>query len=203
MGGEAANAIQRSRFATAFGTSDRATAAKLAADLTGDDPVEKRIARNQERSLESFETCYAELIPDSRADPAEVVQVMARAVVVGAVAPERAVDRPGREGVRRDAQAGRDAGPEALDHDVGARAQCAAERRLGLEIADDRFLARVEQRIPFGRDIPHRVALRRLEPHDARAKAEQLAGRERPREVAGQVDDEQSLERPWLHGFGS
>jgi hypothetical protein len=90
-----------------------------------------------------------------------------------------------------------DAGPEAVDDDVGA-----ADERLGareavlrLQVADERLLARVERALPRRRVRAEQVALRRLDPDDARAQPEQLARRERPRRVAGEVDDEQARER--------
>ena len=43
--------------------------------------------------------------------------------------------------------------------------------------------------------MAHRIALGRLDPDDARAKLEQLPGREGPGQVAGQVDDEHPGER--------
>ena len=47
MAGEAANARQRCRFAATFGTSDRAAAAELTADLTGGDPIETALLVDQ------------------------------------------------------------------------------------------------------------------------------------------------------------
>jgi RNA polymerase sigma-70 factor (ECF subfamily) len=47
MGGEAANAMQRSRLAATSGASDRAAAARLAAELTGGDPVETALLVDQ------------------------------------------------------------------------------------------------------------------------------------------------------------
>jgi hypothetical protein len=41
-------------------------------DSACDDPVEERVARDQERSLESFETCHAELVPSPGSDEAKV-----------------------------------------------------------------------------------------------------------------------------------
>ena len=66
------------------------------------------------------------------------------------------------------------------------------------QAADDRLLAGVERVEPAGRGRAHRVAARLLDPHDARAEPEQLGGRERARQVAGEVDDEHARERP-LH----
>ena len=127
------------------------------------------------------------------AGPAEVVEVVAgarRVRPVGAEAGDRAVDDRLGHVVRADAEAGGDSGTEALEHDVRALQQGARELRLGLQVAGDRLLAPVQRLVPRGRDVPHRVALGRLEPDDARAQSQQLAGGEGAREVAGQVDDE-------------
>ncbi len=50
--------------------------------------------------------------------------------------------------------------------------------------------------MPCRCDLSHRVAPGWLDPDDARAELEQLAARERARQVPGEVDDEDSLERP-------
>ena len=69
------------------------------------------------------------------------------------------------------------------------------ELRFGLQIAGDRLLAGVQRVVPGRRDVAHRIALRRLDPHHARAEPLQLPGRERAREVPRQVDDEMSGQR--------
>jgi hypothetical protein len=78
-----------------------------------------------------------------------------------------------------DAQAVGDAGPEAFQDHVGARAERTAELGLGLQVADDRFLAGVQRVVPGRREGTKRIAARRLEPHDARAEAQELAAGER------------------------
>ena len=138
-----------------------------------------------------------------RADPAQVVQVVASARIVAAVAAQRAVDGSLRHVVGPDAQARGDAGAEAFEDDVGAGAQRPAELRLGLQVADDRLLAGVQACVPVRGHVAHGVAVRRLEPHDPGAEPEELAARERTGQVPGQVDDEQAFERAILHGFGS
>ena len=133
-----------------------------------------------------------------RARPAEVVQVVAgtqRVTSLDAEARERAVDDAVGDVVRADAEAGGDAGPEALEHDVGAGAERAAELGLGLEVADDRLLARVERGVPLRRDRAQRIAVGRLEPDDACAEAEQLTTCKRARQVPRQVDDEEPRQR--------
>ena len=52
--------------------------------------------------------------------------------------------------------------------------------------------------MPARREVTHRVAAWRFEANDACSEVEQLAARERPRQVAGQVDDEDTVER--AHG---
>ena len=136
------------------------------------------------------------------ARPALVVEVVSRALFVAVADPE-ARDRTGHDPrghvLGSDPEAGEDAWPERLEHHVGP----AEERRAGTRASagrsqDDRFLALVEGVVPAWGRIPHRVAARLLDPHDARAEPEQLCGRERPRQIAGQVHDEHPLERP-LH----
>jgi len=123
--------------------------------------------------------------------------------VAASVAAQRAVDRSLRHVVGPDAQARGDARPKAFEDDVGAGAQRPAELRLGLQVADDRLLAGVQACVPVRGHVAHRVAVRRLEPHDPGAEPEELAARERAGQIPGQVDDEQAFERAILHGFGS
>ena len=52
-------------------------------------------------------------------------------------------------------------------------------------------------------DVANRVAVRRLESHHPGPEPEELAARERARQVSSQVDDEQAFERAILHGFAS
>ena len=100
-----------------------------------------------------------------RARPAEVVQVVAGSERVAPLDPEareRAVDDALGHVVRPDAEPRGDAGPETLEHDVGSRAERAAELGLRLEVADDRLLARVECRVPLRCDRAQRIAVGRL-----------------------------------------
>ena len=114
---------------------------------------------------------------------------------VGAEAGDRAVDRGLRSVVRADAEPRRHSGPEALEDDVGAGEQGLRERRVRLQVDRDRLLACVQCFVPGRGDAAHRVALGRFDPDDPRAETQQLAGRERARQVAGQVDDEHPCER--------
>ena len=70
---------------------------------------------------------------------------MAGALLVPSVEPEardRAVHDPFRHVVRADPEPLRDARPEALEHDVRARAERLRERGVGLQVADDRLDSR-------------------------------------------------------------
>ena len=132
------------------------------------------------------------------ARPAEVVQVVTRPRCVRPFGPEardRAVDGRLRHVVRADAQPFRDARPEAFEDHVGAGEQGSSERKLRLQVDRDRLLAGVQRLVPGPGDAAHRVAVGLLEPDDPRAEPQQLAGRERARQVAGHVDDEHPCER--------
>ena len=132
------------------------------------------------------------------ARPAEIVQVVSRTRSVRAVRPEagdRAVDGRLRNVVRADAEPLRHAGPEAFEDHVGAGEQGLGERKVRLQVDRDRLLAGVQRFVPGTGDAAHRVAVGLLEPHDPCAEPQQLAGRERARQVAGQVDDEHPCER--------
>ena len=88
-----------------------------------------------------------------RAGPAEVVEVVARALLVPAAraeAGDRAVDGVRSRVVRADAEPRRDARAEAFEHDVRARDERTRQLSagVGLEIADDRLLAGVERVVP-------------------------------------------------------
>ncbi len=98
-----------------------------------------------------------------------------------------------------DAEPRRDARPEPLEHDVGPRKQRArqCDPCVRFEVADDGFLARVQRGIPGRRGRAHRVAVRRLDAHDARPEAQQLAPRVRTGQVARQIGDEEAGE--WRH----
>ena len=118
---------------------------------------------------------------------------MARARAVPRVVTEardRAVDGGVGHVVGTDAEPRRDAGPEALEHDVGARAERLREAGVVREVADDRLGARAKRGVPRGRGRAHRVAARRLDPDDARAEPPELATRVRAGEEAREVDDE-------------
>ena len=131
------------------------------------------------------------------ARPAEVVEVVpgARGVrPLGAEARDRAVDGRGRRVVRADAETRSDSGPEALEHDVRPGEQRLGELRLRLQVTGDRLLAGVQRLVPRRCDVAHRIALGRLDSHDACSQPLQLPRCEGAREVPGQVDDEMSGE---------
>ena len=121
--------------------------------------------------------------------------------IVVAEAGDRAVDGRLRDVVGADAETFGDAGAEALEDDVGPRAERSRECSFGGEVADDGLAPGAERGVPRRRRRPHRVAARRLDPHDASSEACELAARVRAGQVAREVDDERSRER--LHGGGA
>ena len=125
-------------------------------------------------------------------------QVVSDTRRMGALRPEpgdRAVDDRLRDVGRPDPETLRDSGPKAFEHDVRLGAERSGERRVALQVADDGLLAAAERLVPRGRRAAHRVALGRLHPDDPRTEAKELPTRERPRQVAGEVDDEHPGER--------
>lgn len=130
--------------------------------------------------------------------PAEVVQVVPssrRVRPFGSEPRDRAVDRGLRDVAGTDTEPLRDAGPEAFEDHVGAAEQGSRKLKIRFQVDRDRLLAGVQRLVPGLGDTSHRVAVRLLEPHHPRAEPQQLAGRERARQVAGQVDDEHPCER--------
>ena len=119
---------------------------------------------------------------------------MADARVSVSEAGDRAVH--GRLGHRvgPDAQTLGDPRPEAFEHDVRARDQRPAELRVALEVAEDRLLAGVQALVPLGRHVANGIAVGALEADHPRPQAQQLTARERPGEIAREVDDERSGE---------
>jgi len=77
----------------------------------------------------------------------------------------------------------------------------AADLGAGALAAVAEVLAALLERERTGRGAPHRVALRRLDPHDACAEAEELPAREGAGEISGQIGDENPVEL-LLRGFG-
>ena len=136
--------------------------------------------------------------------PAEVVHVVPRTRTVPCVLTEtrdRAVDGGLGDVVRADAESCCDAGPKALEHDVGARAECTGEDRVVGKIADDRLAACAKRGVPGGRGRAHGVAVGGLDPDDPSAQSCQLPTGVGAREIAREVDDQQSRER--LHAGGA
>ena len=94
-----------------------------------------------------------------------------------------------------DAEPCRHPGPEGLQHDVGASAQRRTEARVARAVPQHGFLAGVEGSVPGRRDITQEIAVRCLEPNDARTKPKQLPARERSRQIPREVDDELACKR--------
>ena len=136
------------------------------------------------------------VLEDAR--PAEVVEVVSRALLVTsaeAEARDRAVDDSVGNVVRSDSEPCRDPRSEALEDDVSAACERLRQRELRLQVADDRLRPRAERRVPRRRRLAHRIAVRGLDVHDPRAEPEQLPACVRAREVAREIDDEDSIER--------
>ena len=135
--------------------------------------------------------------------PPDVVDVVARAQRVPALRTE-AGDRA-EDGAGRDLQPEtlEDAGAEAVEDHVRLVAERLRLREAGgfLEIEPDDLLAGVDRVVPRRRAQLHRIAVRRLDLHDTCSEPKQLPARVRPRQLAGEVDDEVALER--LHGAGT
>ncbi len=174
----------------------RAVAAALALEQRGEDLGHGRECPGGEIGrLDRRETGSGVL---ENARPAEVVEVVTGALrmwPVAAKARDRAVDDPLGHVVRADTEPLGHAGPKAFEDDVGPSAERAAQLRLGLQVAGDRFLAGVQSRVPRRREVPHRIALRRLQPDDAGTQPQQLARGVRAGQVPREIDDELPGER--------
>ena len=107
---------------------------------------------------------------------------------VGAEARDRAEDRRRRQ---LDAEALPDAGAQAFEDDVGFVED--AGRRLAAGVPGEDLLAGVQRLVRAGRGVPRGVSLWRLDLDDARSEPLQLAARERPGQVAGQIGDADPL----------
>ena len=110
-------------------------------------------------------------------------------------ARDRAVDGACRHVVRADAEPRRDARAERLQHDVRALEQPLRDRRVAFQVDDDRLLPRCERGMPGRSRRAHRIASRLLDADDPGAEAQELRRGERSRQVAREVEDEQSRER--------
>ena len=84
-----------------------------------------------------------------RAGPAHVVQVVARAPVLGTEAGDGAVHDAVRQRVGPDPEPVGDAGPERFEHDVRTRAERPAEVGVALPVPEHRFLPTVQCRVPL------------------------------------------------------
>jgi hypothetical protein len=133
--------------------------------------------------------------------PAQVVHVVPCALLVASAEPEpgdRAVHDPVRHVLGPDAEPGGDTWPEALEDDVGPRAQSPREIRVLLQVAGHGLDARAERVVPCRCRLAHRVAVRRLDAHDSCAQPQQFPARVRAGEIAREVHDERAGEG--LHG---
>lgn len=135
--------------------------------------------------------------------PPEVVEVVPGP---GPVAPRVAEPRERAPDDRRRRVSGPDpdrvehAGSEPFDDDVRGGAERAGEVRLGAQVARDRLRAGTQRPIPGGGGDAHRVAPEGLDPHHARPEPRELPCRERAGQQAGEVDDQDAVER--LRRFG-
>ena len=132
------------------------------------------------------------------ARPAEVVEVVAGALLVtsaGAEAGHRAVHGTFRGMLGPDAEPRADAGAERLQHDVRAAEEPARDRRVALQVDDDRLFAGRERFVPPGSGRAHRLAARLLDADHPCAERQQLPRGERARQVAREVHDEHPGQR--------
>ena len=128
--------------------------------------------------------------------PALVVEIVAGALRVAAVASEagdRAVHGPLGHVPGSDPETCRHARPPRLQDHVRPGQQPTQERGFRRQIAHDGLLPGIERVEPARRGLPHRVAARLLDPHDARAEAQQFRRGKRPRQIAAEVDHELPL----------
>src|SRR5262249_48228360 len=86
--------------------------------------------------------------------PALVVEIVAGRLILRAETGERAVDDALGQLRGADPETVDDAGPEALEHDVGAGAERAAVLGLRLQVELDGLLAGVERLVPGRRGAP-------------------------------------------------
>ena len=114
---------------------------------------------------------------------------------------DRAVHGGGRDVLGADAEPRRNAGAEALEDDVGSRAESPREGGVGGQVADDRLASFAKRSVPRSRRRTHRIALGRLDAHHPRAETRELAARVRARQVAREVDDQRVGQR--LHADGA
>jgi TetR/AcrR family transcriptional regulator, fatty acid metabolism regulator protein len=121
-----------------------------------------------------------------------------RALLVRAAQPEageRAVDGPWGRSLRADAETRGDPRPERLDDHVGTFEKRTREIAVTRQFADDRFLAPVQGVVPLGCGQAHGVAARLLDADHSGAALLELPRSKRPREKAGEIDDERPRER--------
>src|SRR6476660_4005882 len=133
-----------------------------------------------------------------RAGPAEVIEIVTRALLMAAAeaeAGDRAVDGAFRRVLRADAEPGRDAGAERLEHDVRLVQELERRRGLALQVDLERLLPRAERRVPGGGGAAHRIAAGRLDADDPRPELKQLARGEGAGEVTTEVDDQHPAQR--------
>ena len=133
-----------------------------------------------------------------RAGPAEVVEVVARALLVPAAdaeARDRAVDRvrrARRPARRRAASATPGRKPSSTTSARARSARASASPSADLRSQTTDSLPALSASCHAGRRRAQRVAFRRLDSHDPRAEPLQLPSRVRARQITRQVDDEEA-----------
>src|SRR4051795_13199944 len=133
-----------------------------------------------------------------RAGPAEVIEVVTCALLMAAAeaeAGDRAVDGAFQCMLRADAEAGRDARTERLEHDVRLAQELERRRSVALQVDLERLLPRAQRVVRGGGGAAHRIAAGRLDADDPRPELQQLARREGAGEVTTEIDHQHPAQR--------
>ena len=101
--------------------------------------------------------------------------------------------------LRADAEPGRDARTERLEHDVRLAQELERRRGVALQVDLERLLPRAQRVVPGGGGAAHRIAAGRLDADDPRPELQQLARREGAGQVTTEINDQHPAQR--LH-FG-